>query len=171
MTYFYYCYSGDSMAVLHAVQQYHSSGLKITGAPGLSSRPFRCFLLTAVISVSSPQECMQRKTTRMYLPVRGGSVNVRTKRREKRTKLLLSAFGNIYPPFIVTPLSRNLKHIPRICAAAAAAALSGVITLTVYNSLYPFLCTQRCIYKRKISHMKHTRTAQRHKLWLISSSS
>lgn len=45
----------------------------------------------------------------MYLPVRGGSVNVRTKRREKSTKLLLSAFGNIYPPFIVTPLFRNFK--------------------------------------------------------------
>lgn len=45
----------------------------------------------------------------IHLPVRGGSVNVRTKRREKRTKLLLSAFGNIYPPFIVTPLFRNFS--------------------------------------------------------------
>lgn len=34
---------------------------------------------------------------------------MRTKRREKRTKLLLSAFGNIYPPFIVTPLFRNVN--------------------------------------------------------------
>lgn len=75
---------------------------------------------------------MQRKkkktTTWIYLPVRGGSVNVRTKRREKRTKLLLSAFGNIYPPFIVTPLSRNLKHIQRI---SAAVDLLGFITLNL----------------------------------------
>lgn len=42
--------------------------------------------------------------------MRGGSVKVRTKRREKRTKMLLRAFGNIYPPFIVTPLFRNLKY-------------------------------------------------------------
>ena len=46
------------------------------------------------------------------LPVRGGSVTVRTKRRERMTKLLLSAFGNIYPPFIITLYSEI--NIPKL---------------------------------------------------------
>lgn len=50
---------------------------------------------------------------------------MRTKRREKRTKLPLSAFGNIYPPFIVTLLFRNYKNIPSNCNAA----LSGTTPL------------------------------------------
>lgn len=51
------------------------------------------------------------------LPVRGGSVIVRMKRRS--TKPPLSAFGNIYPPFIVSYTRENvrekmhLKHQPR----------------------------------------------------------
>lgn len=58
---------------------------------------------------NNKRENKQHKTK---VPVRGGSVKVRTK-REKRTKLPLSAFGNIYPPFIVTPLFRNFSKMYR----------------------------------------------------------
>lgn len=86
---------------------------------GLSARPDAFCLATHVqICLSQCGSAVHGKEKQpgvnLYLPVRGGSVNARTKRREKRTKLLLSAFGNIYPPFIVTPLSRNLKNIPMI---------------------------------------------------------
>lgn len=51
-----------------------------------------------------PKLCFSHR----HLPVRGGSVKVRTNRRDKtRTKLLLSAFGNIYPPFIVVPTQKE----------------------------------------------------------------
>lgn len=109
------------MAVLHAVQQRLSSGLKNHRSPWFLQQAFppdlplsapSCNLRPPPLFFFFPAEpegmCAQRKQLlKVYLPVRGGSVNVRTKRREKRTKLLLSAFGNIYPPFIVTPLFRK----------------------------------------------------------------
>lgn len=108
-----------------------SAAVKTTRDRGLSSRPHRrCLSLTPSCNLFPPHFLRPARHGNVskrgrkqqlggfkrdiYLPVRGGSVNVRTKRREKRTKLLLSALGNIYPPFIVTPLSRNVKQRPRI---------------------------------------------------------
>lgn len=121
-----------------------NTGLKSTGVPGLWSRPPRWTcrpLPPALIRFShflaepGGNTCTRKTTRRGYLPARGGSVKVRTKRREKRTKLLLSAFGNIYPPFIVTPLSRNVRYIPRICTAAA---LSETTPRKAERNLCPF---------------------------------
>lgn len=67
-------------------------------------------LLPAEASASEATLRGREKQLMDHLPVRGGSVKVRTKRREKSTKLPLRAFGNIYPPFIVAPLPRNSEH-------------------------------------------------------------
>ena len=113
-------------AVPDTVQQQYSSGLKNHQSPlahpaglyppDLQLSASSCNLrFSLFLSEQSPREmCAKEKQLKIYLPARGGSVNVRTKRREKRTKLLLSAFGNIYPPFIVTPLFRNVKKYTEV---------------------------------------------------------
>lgn len=93
-----------------------STERRLTNTPvsPASKRPLRSQMEPDRIST---KDTKQQQGFFLYLkknksiPVRGGSVNVRTKRREKRTKLPLSAFGNIYPPFIVTPLFRNFSKI------------------------------------------------------------
>lgn len=93
-----------------------------------------------------------------YLPVRGGSVNVRTKRREKRTKLLLRACGNIYPPFIVTPLFRNLKYIQRGPAPPPSSSLA--YSLSHSAPFKRILCAQNERRRREMAPAKHGRTAE-----------
>lgn len=94
----------------HVTNQHKNSpGLSVlqASAPDLppSSPPFNWNLPLLLFGSKTTTNCL-------YLPVPGESVTVRTKRREKRRKLLLSAFGNIYPPFIVTLLYLENLIIP-----------------------------------------------------------
>lgn len=92
--------------------------------------------------------------------MRGGSVNVRTKRREKRTKLLLRACGNIYPPFIVTPLFRNLKYIQRGPAPPPSSSSSLAYSPKHLAPFKRILCAQNERRRREMAQTKHGRTAE-----------
>ena len=94
-------------------------------------------------AVRFPLSCMLTSSTwkpayalGVELPVFGGSVCARAKRREKKTKQLLSAFGNIYPPFIVARLLRNKtpeRSAPRPPTYNASARI-----ITLLMTVYPF---------------------------------
>lgn len=120
----------------HVTNQHKNSpGLSVlqASAPDLppSSPPFNWNLPLLLFGSKTTTNCL-------YLPVPGESVTVRTKRREKRRKLLLSAFGNIYPPFIVTLLYLENLIIPRVCNASARFQNT---TITAGHVLNPSLHT------------------------------
>lgn len=83
---------------------------------------------------------------------------MRTKRREKRTKLLLRAFGNIYPPFIVTPLFRNLKYIHR--GSAPPPPPSSPAHSPQHSPFRRILCAQSERRRQKIAQTKPSRPAE-----------
>lgn len=82
---------------------------------------------------------------------------MRTKRREKRTKMLLRAFGNIYPPFIVTPLFRNLKYMHRGSAPPPSSPAYRPQHSAPFKRI---LSAQSERGRRKTAQTKHRRPAE-----------